>query len=125
MDRHDASAGILALRQNVIEDGNLIFPGFSELGRTVETDFSYIPRLGQKCVEKTQFALALFGELRMQTERRPNAWRACGKSRRSFPCRRRCGHRQNVHAAAIAFVSYLMTVGIEIQVAVKIDHLTP
>lgn len=78
--------------QNVLEDGNLIFPEWLALWRAVEPYLANIPRLMNQLVEYAKLALSLLGELRMQANRRANALIAGREGAGPFPRGRRRRH---------------------------------
>ena len=103
----------------------LIFPGFSKFRAAIQADLTHVPSFRQEAIEKREFPFSLACELRVKAECRANALRALGERRRTPPCRRRCGYGQDIHPAPLAFADDLRIVRVEIEMAMKVDQLTP
>ena len=94
-------------------------------GSAIKTDLSDIARLGQKAVEKSQLILPLMGQLWMQAERRSDASERAASADVPF-------HAEGVVVTDSTYKPrrshssrHRLRVGIQVEMAMKIDHLTP
>jgi hypothetical protein len=125
VNSHDPAAGRGAVREDVLEDGDLALPVRTELRRAVEADLADVAHLRQQFVEKGQLALALMRELRVQAERSSDSRRIARQRARALPGARRRRNGQDIEPALPALGDEAGGIGIEIEMAMKVDHRTP
>lgn len=68
---------------------------------------------------------SLSGKLWMKPNRRSNGRSALSERRRSLPSRGSRRHREYVKFSVRAFACYFRSIGIKIDMAMKVDHLIP
>lgn len=92
------------------------------LRRAVQADFPYVPGLGQKGLEECEFTMPFVGDLRVEAESCPDAGRTSRKGTGSSPRPWGCSHGQHMMPLLATCRDDGRRVGVQIQVAVEIDH---
>lgn len=120
-----SSTCLLTSAQDLAKHLNLILPVHPKLRRPIKPDFPNVLCLGEQLAKETDLTFSFMSKLRVQPQPRPDARCPFGKRMGPGPCRRRCRNGEDVQAALDALTSNGDRIRIEIEVAVKINHLTP
>ena len=123
VNRHDPTSRPGAGCERVTEDCELVLPVRTKLGPTVEPDLTHITRTRHKLVEQRQLGLPLVGELRMQAQRRACSLRR--KTAGTVPSAGRSRDGQDIVPTLAALVGNAMSLRIQVQVTMDVDHVTP
>ena len=97
----------------------------TKLRGAVEANFPHVADAGEYLREERQLAGSLMCNLRVKAEGRPDPGSTIREGRCTAPRGRRRGDRENVEALVDAVAYGGARVRVEIEMCVKVDHLTP
>ena len=95
------------------------------LGSAVETDLPHVSNIGENPRKERQLACLVMRNLRVEAQSRANLRNAVSECRSATPRGRRRSDRENVKAPVDAVAYGRARVIVEIEMCVKVDHLTP
>jgi hypothetical protein len=125
MDRKHAPADRTASLKDATEDEHLIVPVAFEFRTAIKADLADVSNLWQESLKQLDLGFSFVDKLRMQTDRGPDPRETARQTRRAAPGARRCRDRENIEPASLTLPNHIMRIGVEIQVAMEVDHFTP